>query len=232
MSEGVSGPGRKYVGIDHTGTQALYQEGAIKEFTGFPESLDNRFNVSLLFIPDSEALFKQRVANPVAEIGNNLGIEFILAGRDFRTHTTLLEGLYEGLDLAGRNEIFKQLRESQAVNAIQQLVGKKIEYKYLLIDKGNLLLAAINIPDWVLTIRADLTKTYTSQGLKPLLMTDILHISTARITRLPVENRMSKLRKYKQRIADLRHQLSRNPLTFEVGAVSTVPPLELLRTNS
>lgn len=230
MPEKVSGPGRKYVGIDHAGTQALYQEGAIKEFTGFPESLNNRFNVSLRFTPDSEALFRQKVADPVAAIGKDLGIEFFLASRDFHIHSTLLEGLYEGLDPTERERKFKQLRASQAVDVVvRQLVGKKIEYKYLLIDKGNLLLTAINIPDWVLTTRADLAKAYTSQGLKPLLMTDILHISTARITRLPTEDRVSKLRKYKQRIAGLRHQLSRNPLTLEVGAVSTVPPLDLLR---
>lgn len=229
MPENISGPGRKYVGIDRSGKAALYQERAIKEFTGFPESLNNRFNVSLRFAPDSEALFRQRVTNPIGTIGEGLGIEFFLASRDFHIHSTLLEGLYEGLDPAEREEKFKQLRVSQAIDVVvRHLVGKTIEYKYLLIDKGNLLLTAINIPDWVLTTRADLTEAYTSQGLKPLLMTDILHISVARITRLPVEDRMSKLGKYRQRITGLRHQLSRDPLTLKVGAVSTIPPLDLL----
>lgn len=230
MSENLTGTGAKYAGIDRAGTAALYQEGAIQEFPGFPESLNNRFNVSLRFTPDSENAFRERVGDQIATTGNELGVGFILAGQDFTLHSTLLEGLYEGTDLAERQHKFAQILASRTVQGSLHLVGRKIEYKYLLIDKGNLLLTAIKIPEWVLTARGELADAYTSQGLKPLFITDILHISAARITSLPSEDRASILRMYGQRMAELRHQISSNPLVLEVGAISTGSPLALLRS--
>lgn len=232
MSETTSGTGKKYAGIDRAGTAALYQEGSIKEFPGFPESLNNRFNVSLLFTPDSEAEFKRRVTDPLREIGNELGIEFYLASRDFRIHSTLLEGLYEGTDTNEGQNKFERIKANQTVQSLDNLVGKTLQYKYLLIDKGNILLTAIDIPEWVLKARTDLSRVYSEQGLKPLNMTNILHISVGRMTQLPSKDRAEKFKTYRQEVAHLRHQISSSPLVLEVGTVSRIPPLELLQMSS
>lgn len=158
--------------------------------------------------------------------------DFFLAGRDFKLHSTLLEGLYEGTDVAERQQKFAQVLDGQSVGALLNgLVGKTIEYKYLLVDKGNLLLTALEIPEWVLAAREELAEAYTGQGLKPLLITDMLHISAARITGLPTEDQAQKLRVYGQRMAKLRHQISAEPLVLEIGAASTGSPLNLLRSN-
>lgn len=231
MPENVSGPGRKYIGIDHAGTQALYQKGGISEFAGFPESLRDRLNVALKFTTESETLLRERVIEPLLLIGNGLGIEFILAGRDFPYHSTLLEGLYEGKDPTKRQQKFKAATNTEEIKRLKDLAGMRIAYKYLLIDKGNLLLTAIDIPDWVINTRSGLAVVYQNHGLKPLPLENILHISVARITRLPTEDRSVKLREYKIKVSQLRHQISPNPIVLEVGHVSVMPSLDLLTSK-
>lgn len=231
MSENISRTGVNYVGIDRAGTASLYKVDAIKEFTGFPDSLNNRYNASLVFTPDSEAEFNKRVSSPLATIAADLDFTLYLAGRDFRAHSTLLEGEYKGADVGERRKIFDRVASTNAVSRLTELSGKTVEYKYLLVG-GTLILTAIDIPDWVLETRTRLWAAYENEGLTPpAAMKDILHITVARITGLSTQDRMEKLKIFGQKVQEVRHTISGDPLVLEVDRVSTVPPLELLNNK-
>ncbi|OGY09715.1 MAG: hypothetical protein A2700_00580 [Candidatus Blackburnbacteria bacterium RIFCSPHIGHO2_01_FULL_44_64] len=230
MAELITPVERKYAGIQLSGLKAL-REGTIPEFSGFPDSLNNRYNASFVFTPNSTAQFEERVAQPLAAIADQAGIGLYLASRDFCVHSTLLEGAWEGEDQAVKQALFGQIHSAEAIGKLDLLVGKKIEFQYLLIG-GNTVLTAVNIPEWVLAARAQLNDVYRTHGLKPLSMDNILHITVARMTRLPEGDKEEKIKAfqaYRKMARDLRHSISASPLILEVGAVSTVPPLELLR---
>jgi len=158
-----------------------------------------------------------------------LNIRFILAGRDFPIHSTILEGLYEKQNDRGEEEsaeekaqIFSSLKNDKLIDQINsRLIGESLEYKYLLIDKGNLMLTAIKIPENILDVREGLSKRYESAGLKPLPMTNILHMSLGRMTELPEneDERKEALKIYQQEIVKLRHLISADPLELTADNV-------------
>lgn len=228
MKESISKVGLKYAKIDRLGRNAIYKEGVVPEFNGFPESLGNRFNTSLIFDADSVDTLEQRLMGPVANIVDYLGMNCLLAGRDFTLHSTLLEGLCDREDSHERQSKFGNVANSPGVLTLANLIGNRIEYKYLLIDKGNLILTAIDIPEWVIKARDTLAETYRSQGLRPLEMANILHISVSRITHQPRAQREETLREYAKRVTHLRHNISSNPMVLKISRLSARSSLSLL----
>lgn len=207
---------RKYAGIDRPGKRVL-REGSFQEFKSFG-NLDNRFNASLLFDTSSESQFKERVEDPLSLLAEELGIRLLLAGRDFTVHTTLLEGLYEGSNEAERQGKFAEVEKSNVVTNLSSLKGQGIEFKYLLAGGRDIILAAINIPYWIIEKRSELAQTYKKQRLKPLELINILHITVSRITQLPPEgDRNAKLGTFANQVAHLRHNISSKPTDIKGG---------------
>lgn len=56
MSKRIRGVAEKHAGIDRDGTSALYKAGGIQKFGGFPDTLNNRYNASLIFTPNASRL--------------------------------------------------------------------------------------------------------------------------------------------------------------------------------
>lgn len=227
--ENISGTGKKYAGIDLAGRKSLNLESGIQEFPGFPEGLKSRFSLLLRFTSGSEQEVKDRISGPIQDIGRQLGIGFIIAGRDYPLHSTLLEGLYEGQDAVVRDKLFESLSKNPEIAKITNgLLGERLIYKYLLLDKGNLLLAAIDIPAHLINFREELAELYRGSGLKPLPLDNLLHISLARMVQLPEENRQSKFNIYRKQLTQLRHDISSNPLSLEVVSLSASSAFDLL----
>lgn len=213
--------GQKYAGIDLKGRRLLQEGGQIKEFKGFPETLKDRFNVSLRFNETSEAVLRERIQKPFEIMEQNLGLKLFLFGRDFPAHTTVLEGFYEDPDKSERDNFFSLLRGypevQEAIGRIKQL---EIIYKYLLSDHlGNSLLTSVEIPDDIFEARDRFTEIYTDCALKPLGIANILHITLARISSLPKENLPEKLKEFETKLRKLRQDISREPLKLQVGDV-------------
>jgi hypothetical protein len=203
---------QKYAGIDRRGRNHLKSD-ALEEFTTFPETLKNRFIVALEFTPESINDVEGRVFSKLRDVESNFGIKFMLSGRDYPIHSTLMEGLFEGEDENSREEIFAKLQNELLFG----LEGNQVQFDYVLLDGSKLLLVAKSIPHTILEAREKLSEQYDTFGLKPLGMQNILHSSLARISQIPDQFDREK---YKKEIIDLRHSVSSNPLNLTIGNVA------------
>lgn len=202
---------KKYAGIDMKGRERI-KSADFKIFTGFDESLQNRFLTAAEFSSDSINLLRERVLNELIEIENSLEVTFAMAGRDFPIHSTLMEGLFENTQMEDRANIFDEL--SKKINI--EINGSEIAFDYVLIDGGNLLLVAKDIPSNILEIRDKLYEDYSAEGAKPMSMENILHISLARIIDLPADFDSEE---YTKTLIGIRHAISSDPLVLTVENV-------------
>jgi len=218
--ENFSGPiGLKYAEIDLAGKNSL-NKAEIKRFEGLDESLKNRFISALQFSPESEKEVERRITSEMAKIAVEFGISFTLAGKDFPLHSTIGEGLYEGKDDSEREEIFDQTHGDKKLDDILSRISKEpIEYKYLLLDKGNVILSAIKIPEEITAARSELASFYQEKGMKPLLMENILHITIGRMNEIPEEGKEESFEGYKKKMIALRHAISSDPIKLQVSGV-------------
>lgn len=221
--------GRKYATINRAGRKAA-REGAFAEHTGWPESLKDRFNASILFDDASEQTVQDRILSRLETLEKQLGISIYLAQRDFPLHSTVLEGVLENEKEAPvpqheerRVSLFSDIRKgTPAADVEGTLMGTDIEYKYLLIDKGNILLTSAEIPQKVLDARGTLGTEYREKGLRPLPMTNILHCSLGRISgfpKSPQDDTGRILKEYTEALLALRHEISKNPLHLKVHEI-------------
>jgi hypothetical protein len=222
----------KYAGIDYSGRKSLNDAENIKIFNGFSEDLKNRLNCAILFSDESNDQINQRIASNIEIIGKENEVGFILGGKDYPFHSTLLEGLFEGIQVSDREKIFKEIIESgEFKENIQNLSGIQIQFKYILIDKENVLLTSTDMPEEIERVRLELGHIYEKCGLKPIKMKNILHLSIARISKLP-QNKEEALKNYKKDMIGLRHKISSDPIILEVSAVSFKSAYDLLTSNN
>lgn len=204
---------QKYANINRNGKEAVRNEDIVK-FEGFPESIKNRFISAVTFDEHSSSQLESRVLSKLKELEDKTGIEFVMALRDYPLHSTLMEGEYKGDNQDERDELFERLTDDLPLD----IQGLKLQYDYVLIDKGNVLLVAKTIPEEVLKARESLKNFYGDSGLKPLLLENILHCSLARIKSLPADFAPDK---YTKELIDIRHSVSNldEPLVLTVGRV-------------
>lgn len=208
--------GRKYATIDLSGREAL-NKGDIKAFEGFGENFKERFITALQFSTESQGEVNKRIIDQIDSIGKDLGFDFSFAGRDFPMHCTLEEGLSKGKEEHEREMTFEALSQDEGMKSLSEHIpDEPIIFKYILIDKGNIILTSVEIPESIIGMRKSLDGLYSSHDLKPLPMNNILHMSIGRITNFPSEeSKDEKLKKYKQKMIELRHAISSNPLKLK-----------------
>ncbi|MFZ1720664.1 MAG: hypothetical protein WAU28_04990 [Candidatus Moraniibacteriota bacterium] len=230
---------RKYASIDLSGRKALKNE-QVREFPGFSEDLRDRFSAALIFDKDSEALLKQKVVSRVKEIGGKYGIKFLLAGEDYPLHSTVLEGKIEIPAVAGdknseEDDRISIIRETQNDTELQEelskLAGIHITYKYLLLDKGSILLTGMDIPSEMLAARTALNKIYSKHDIAAIPLENILHISIARMEEIPREDQSETFQGYKEEMIKLRHEISSDPLDLKVSYISSDESYRFLTGN-
>jgi len=192
--------------------------------------MENRFNISLLPDEESEKVVGERLISEIEKTEKELGIKFLLAGRDFPLHSTVLEGKFErkekdDSDLRERTFGIAKERASQS-GLLETLRGQEVTFEYVLIDRGNILLTSVQIPEKILDAREQLATIYSGSNLKPLPMKNIQHISIGRINSLPKDGK--KLGEYKKRMIALRHKISSDPLVVRMGTVYVGDALRLI----
>ncbi len=223
---------QKYAGIDFDGRNTAKQ-GQLETFRGFPPSLANRMNVSLLFDEESQELVKREVMKPLDNIDHDTGINILLAGADYPIHTTVLEGEYEGNDTNERQAIFHNLQHSGSVDyASRNLTDLSLEFNHLLIDKkGGIILTAVCIPQEITDTRDRLTSLYQEHDLKVLPQHNILHITVGRVIGLPLdreESQNAQVRLEDSIVKLRRYEISPHPLTLQVASIYKGSALNLI----
>ncbi len=202
---------QKYAEINTKGKERLVVKN-FELFTGFPLSLQKRFITAVEFSPESTAAFDRQVKATLEEIERAFKLKFALAHRDFPLHSTILEGLNEeALDTS--TETFSELQKEAELEWSEH----EITFDYILLDGGNLLLVAKEIPDFVLEAREQLAETYTEHAMKPLLIKNLLHATAARITELPDDFDPIA---YRSAITELRHSISSDPLVLTINGTA------------
>lgn len=212
----------KYAKIDLSGRKALAEaESSIREFPGFSEELKKNFSSVLTFSDDSEKQVRERVMEKLHLIGERAGIGFIEAGADYPLHATLQEGT-SSEDEQSREDTFRVLKEDEKLTqSLDKLKGLQLAFKYILLDRGNVLLTATDIPEEIVSIRGELEKTYGNAGLESRPLKNILHISLARMKETPKgADAQSRFAEYKKAMIQLRHEISSNPIKLDVRAVA------------
>ena len=222
--------GQKYAKIDRAGREALKHEGEIKKFEGFGEGIKRKFSTAFLFSVESEQELQSRILAPLEQIGNEAGINFYLAGRDFPIHSTVEEGLYQGSEESEMNALFSRLSSDEQRVLAEQMPARPLVYNYLLMDKGNVILTATSIPDEIIELRRKLSDFYTKHGLKPLPINDLLHITIGRMTELPASSPKEQFERYRLAMIRLRHEISRAPLELSVSQFYTGSSFKFLQS--
>ena len=212
----------KYEQIDRKGMQIL-ENASFKKFSGFPKSLENRFHVSIRPTEYSKKEIKEVIVSKLESLESVWGAKFFLANRNFPIHLTVFEGLYEGDSEAERDGIFKGLKNNELfAHIINDLKSSPIKLEHLLIDGGNLLLAAAEIPSSIIQIRQILEEKYRLAGLKPLAIIDILHSTIARIAEMPGSPaEQDFLKKYIEDMVGLKHQIALKPIILLPSDLNT-----------
>lgn len=230
---------KKYASIDLSGRKSLRNK-EVREFPGFSEDLRERFSAALIFNQESETLLKQRVVSRVKEIGERQGIKFLLAGEDYPLHSTVLEGKMTASVVTGSEDSIEDrrivtVRETQNDTELQEelsrLAGMHVTYKYLLLDKGNVLLTATDIPPDVLAARTALNRIYSKYGIAAIPLENILHISIARMKEIPGEDQLEAFQGYKEGMIKLRHEISSDPLDLKVSYINADESYRFLKGN-
>lgn len=215
---------KKYLRIERSGRKSLrtYQ---VEPFTGFDPGLGNRFGVAALFTSQSQTDVK-RLAAKVEEIGGKNGITFFTQGKDIQIHSTLLEGEYQGTERVIREVKFSRISNSGDLNQVLTEVPDTLTFDRLLLDQGNVLLAASLIPETIIRVRTRLQQIYLSHNLKPLLLDDILHITLARMTIIPP--RMDGFTSYVQMMLAVKKHIRFYPLQLSMSGFYKGNVLEFL----
>lgn len=178
----------KYRAIIHDGMQA-YRDGSVKPFGGFI-GLENRYNISARFTPDSEKVLQSEVVEYLDGVGPAYGLVGLFVGNKPRTtfpfHSTVLEGRYNGVSEVEKDEIFRDVRKDPRLLEVMGLVsGTSIAFDHLLLAKESILVAASQIPASIQEAREILVEVYSVRGLEVLPMDNILHSTMVRILQIP-----------------------------------------------
>lgn len=228
--------GNKYANIDQRGRRAV-DLGEIELFRGASEQLKERFNFSLFFSSSSTESLKRVVLDEIESLSGRLGINLFLTGRDFPAHVTILEGTPTFMENKAENEvaldqIFDDLKNNAELKKklSNMLVGKTVEFKYILIDRGNLILTCVDIPEFIIEARKLISDAYSTSHIKPLEIKNILHITLSRIVSIPENPEI--LNRYKEEIIKLRHIVSKNPLSLTFGSVESGRSYDLLTKSN
>ncbi len=221
---------QKYAKIDMIGKQSLIGQ-KVKEYSGYPDpTLINRFNVALQFTPSSVEAFQKRILPNLESIQKHTDTSLAIASCNWPLHATTEEGLFQGTNDAERDIIFRRLQNgSDLARITDPLKNLKIEFPWLLVDGGNLLLTCTDIPQTILNARQELTKLYEKEGLKPLQLPRMLHITVARMRQLPGDE--TKLKNYLEKTRELRREIYNSPIILRTAQPTEMDTFSLLTTH-
>lgn len=214
----------KYMTIQRSGALALGSREILK-FAGFPESLKYVFNSAIMFSPQSERKIYDRLISKLKFLSQVCKIQFLFAGRDFPIHTTLLEAICKNY----HESKFSQLNSDEyLIDVLSHLLNIQIKFDCVLMDKENVLLTALNIPQKILEVRNELNRFYKIKDLETRPLSNILHISLARITNFK-QNDQTSFISYRRGMMVILREVYTDPITLTIANISFKPVYDLLK---
>src|SRR3989344_2018004 len=208
---------RKYVRNDLAGRRAL-TEGEPVEMKEIPAWWYECPNAAFVFSSESEEEVRERVIKPMEDAARDCGIEYWFTGDIHPIHATAQAG-----DIKDRSDTaeWKRARElfeesSELHESARIFAGMKIPFKYLIVNGSIITLTCTEIPPEVKMFREQASALLEKNGFKALSMENTLHISVARIKSLPNEDRTGQLRRFRDLMIKLRHEISRKPLELQI----------------
>ncbi len=184
--------------------------GTITSFT-LAANIRQRYNCSLHFYMNSD--FTSRLFGPVQDSSVFWNVGLLLASRDFSVHCTLGEALTA-----------EDAPDRFSFAGAYGLVSKELVFTELVVDKGNLLLAASEIPEDVQSARSSLEQFYENEKLTPLRIENLLHITLARVKSGDPES----VRHYVNEMVQLRERIHHRPIHLTVSLIYTGSAAQLL----
>ena len=173
----------------------------------------------LTFDGPSREEVNARVTQKVLEMGRKYGIEFWLADDTYEMHSSLTF-IYPGHDITDkeRTDLYKKIEADPETKAVlERMSGPiKLDFKYLLINGNNITLNAVEIPESIVSFRRSMGRILAKYNL-PVIHTleNFLHITIARIKKLPTENYEERMKQFRKELRALRHEISKNPIQLE-----------------
>ncbi len=203
----------KTIGNHDRGMAALLS-GENKPFSSFPETLKQRYNVSLFPDMRSLELLESLVQQILVKAINGNGLSLYTAGDDYPFHVTLLEGTSDSQqDLSLSDFAPKGYYQTSGMNA--DVVGTEVAFSELVVDGSNITLHAVNIPEIVIKSRRLLGDRYRQEGFTALPMTDIFHMTLGRITsEMGAQARLN----YAVEMLNLRRVIREKPIIVNIGS--------------
>ena len=201
---------QKYAKIREGGRRA-YQDGTVKNFAGFPESLKKRISMLLSFDAESSSRIE---AVPAKLVSDNRSYRFLVASRDFPLHTTLLEG-----EASVEVNVFSDTLQKLRNDVSEDLLGQEVVFDQLIADAGgSIILAATEIPECVLDARMLIVESYQSEGLKVLPLDNILHSTQVRVVGFADDAKL--LSVFHHEIEETNSQLEQKPIVARIAEVA------------
>lgn len=195
----------KLRGIHERGILAT-NERRIKPFV-LPEVTLTQFILVNAFL---HFQFTNRLLKPLAMLENRLGLQFTLADRDFLLHSTIKQcNLPAGVD-ADAMEVSDLLAAFASIN------DHEVVFDTVVLNDGNVLLAASEVPTVVSACRLELDKLIRARGLEPTPI-DILHMTLARLITLPGKSLGFALDTYRDTVLELRAMVAEEPIRLKLG---------------
>lgn len=176
-------------------------------------------STSLVFTESSREKVNSQVTQKILALGRKYGIEFWLADDTYPMHSSLTFA-YPGYDIPDEERV-ALYKEIEADPETQALLGGisgpiKLEYKYLILNGDNITLNAVDIPESIVSFRRSMGIILERYNL-PVIRTleNFLHITVARIKKLPNENYEERVEQFKRELRNLRREISKNPIQLE-----------------
>ncbi len=195
----------KLRGIHDRGILAV-NEGRIKPFV-VPEAAFTQFILVNAFL---HFQFTNRLLKPLAMLENRLGLQFTLADRDFLLHSTIKQCNLPGEVDADAMEVSSLLAAFASINKHEAV------FDTVVLNDGNVLLAASKVPTVVIECRLELDKLIRARGLEPTPI-DILHMTLARLITLPGKSLGFALDTYRDTVLELRAMVAEEPIRLKLG---------------
>ncbi len=218
-----------YERILRLGREAL-EKGKVQNFPDAPEDLAARFrgtqNNLVFYVTFTAgcAKYMRKVALPIMQIGGLLGVKHLVAGMDYPLHGTVSQGTHREEDIAGFLNVWQGLHLGSYEGL---LTGCEFVYDQLLFDeRGNILLAATEIPLVIREARRELEKFLRLTGFSPTSMENIFHLTAARLASLPAN--LDQYAEYGQGLERLRQSILNAPLWLQVDTLVARSTLDLV----
>ena len=209
--------GRKYARNDLAGRKAMVGEDLV-EMKEIPAWWYECPNASFVFTRASEEDVRERVIKPMEDAARECGIEYWFTGDIHPIHATAQAGdIKDREDMAEwqrARELFEHSPELH--ESARRFTGMKISFKYLIVNGSIITLTCTDIPPEVKAFREQASALLEKNGFKAPTMENTLHISVGRIKSLPTEDRVGQLRRFRDLMIKLRHEISKLPLELEV----------------